>query len=170
MKLKDFSIGFEGLKLGKHEFNFLVDNTFFKDLEYSEIREGLVSVEAVFNKTERLMEIDLDFKGEVIVTCDLCGEDLVQQISFKESVVIKSGNQEDEDQGIIILDKNETEVNISHYLYESISLSLPTKRTHPQIDGEPKCDEALIAKINKKEDGKSDDDIDPRWAALKKLK
>lgn len=171
MEFDQFLIGFEGFKLGEHDFRFLVDNTFFKSLEYSEIQEGRVVVDAVFIKSERLMEMDLDFNGEVIVPCDLCGEDLVQKIDFKESVVIKTGTQQDEDEGIIILERGETEIDISHYLYESISLSLPSKRVHEQVEGEPRCNEALMAKINGKvDDNNNDDEIDPRWAALKNLK
>lgn len=170
MELDRFLIGFEGLKLGRHDYRFLVDNSFFKELEYSEIQEGRVLVDAVFTKSERLMKMDLDFKGEVIIPCDLCGEDLLQEICFEESLVIKTGDDQDGDEGIIFLGVEETEVNISHYLYESISLSLPSKRVHPQVDGEPRCDEALLTKINPKEGDDNDDEIDPRWAALKKLK
>ena len=67
MEFDQFLIGFEGFKLGEYDFRFLVDNTFFRSLEYSEIQEGRVVVDAVFIKSERLMEMDLDFKGEVIV-------------------------------------------------------------------------------------------------------
>lgn len=169
MDLDRFLIGFEGLKLGKHDYSFLVDNSFFKLLEYSEIQEGRVVVDTVFTKSERLMQLDLDFKGEVIIPCDLCGENLVQEIYFEENVVIKIGDVQDEDEGMIILGSEETEVNISHYLYESISLNLPFKRVHPIIDGEPSCDKATLNKINPEEDD-NDDEIDPRWAALKKLK
>ena len=170
MEFDQFLIGFEGFKLGEYDFRFLVDNTFFRSLEYSEIQEGKVVVDAVFIKSERLMEMDLDFKGEVIVPCDLCGEDLVQTIDFNESVVIKTGSQQDEDEGIIIIERAETEFDISHYLYESISLSLPSKRVHVPVEGEPQCNEVLMAKINGKEDNNNDDEIDPRWSALKNLK
>ena len=169
MEFDKFLIGFEGFKLGEHDFRFLVDNTFFRNLEYSEIQDGMVVIDAVFIKSERLMEMNMNFGGEVIVPCDLCGEDLVQTIDFKESVVIKTGTQQDEDEGIIILERGETEIDISHYLYESISLSLPSKRVHTQVEGEPICNEALMAKINGKVDD-NDDEIDPRWAALKNLK
>ncbi len=170
MEFDKFLISFEALKLGEHDFKFLVDNTFFLDLEYSEIQEGRVVVDAFFIKSERLMEMELAFKGEVIVPCDLCGEDLAQTIDFKESVVIKTGSQQDEDEGIIILERGEVDIDISHYLYESISLSLPSKRVHKQVVGEPVCNELLMAKINNEEDDNNDDEIDPRWSALKNLK
>ena len=170
MEFDQFLIGFEGFELGEYDFRFLVDNTFFRSLEHSEIQEGKVVVDAVFIKSERLMEMDLDFKGEVIVPCDLCGEDLVQTIDFKESVVIKTGTHQDEDEGIIILERGEVDIDVSHYLYESISLSLPSKRVHEQVVGEPVCNEVLMAKINNEEDDNNDDEIDPRWSALKNLK
>tara|TARA_B100000963_G_C22627203_1_gene672959 strand:+ start:2160 stop:2669 length:510 start_codon:yes stop_codon:yes gene_type:complete len=169
MEFDQFSISFESFKLGEHDFRFLVDNTFFNSLEYSEIQEGNVVVHAVFIKSERLMQMDLDFKGEVIVPCDLCGENLAQTIDFKESVVIKTGTQQDEDEGIIIVEKTKTELDISHYLYESISLSLPVKRVHIHNKGEPQCNEILMAKIKGKQDD-NDDEIDPRWSVLKNLK
>lgn len=171
MEFDKFLIGFDGLKLGEHDFKFLVDTAFFKELEYSEIQEGKVIIDAVFTKSERLMEMDLNFEGEVIVPCDRCGEDFAMPIDFEESVVVKLGDENDEDEGMIILKRGETEFDISHYLYESISLSLPTVRVHPEVDGEPRCDESIMAKINEgKNDNKDDDDIDPRWAALKNLK
>ena len=161
-------IGFESLKLGKHDYSFLVDTTFFKELEYSEIQEGNVIVDGVLTQSERLIELDLNFEGEVLIPCDRCGEYYSQNISFVEYVVIKFGVEQDEDEGIIVIKRGETEFDISHYLYESIVLSLPTLRVHPEIKGEPRCDQALMAKINN--GGKNDDDIDPRWAALKDLK
>ncbi len=171
MEFDKFLIGFDGLKLGEHDFKFLVDTAFFKELEYSEIQEGKVVIDAVFTKSERLMEMELSFEGEVILPCDRCGEDFSIPIDFEESVVVKLGDENDEDEGMIILKRGETEFDISHYLYESISLSLPTVRVHPEVDGEPRCDESIMAKINEgKNDNKDDDDIDPRWAALKNLK
>lgn len=172
MEFDQFLIGFEGLKLGEHDLNFLVDSTFFNELEYSEIQEGRVVVNATFNKSERLMELDLNFEGDIVIPCDRCGEDLIQNIDFEESVIIKLGAEEDEDEGLIILSRGDTEFDISHYLYESICLNLPTKRVHPEIEGEPRCDKALLENINdgKIDDKKDDDDIDPRWAALKNLK
>ncbi|MBI35257.1 MAG: hypothetical protein CMP67_07835 [Flavobacteriales bacterium] len=169
MEFDPFLISFEGLKLGEHDFKFLIDSTFFRELEYSEIQEGKVVIDALFIKSERLMEMELNFKGEVIVPCDLCGEDLVQTIDFEESLVIKTGVQQDEDEGIIIVDRDETKIDIGHYLYESISLSLPLKRVHEQVEGKPKCNETLLAKMNLN-DNDNDDEVDPRWAALKKLK
>ncbi len=172
MEFDKFVIGFEGLKLGEHDYKFLVDTAFFKELEYSEIQEGKVIVDAVLIKSERLMELDMSFEGEVIVPCDRCGEDLKQEVDFEETVVIKFGDEADEDQGMIVLKRGETDFDISHYMYESIILSLPSRKVHPEIEGEPRCDEALMEKINagNKSDDNDNDNIDPRWAALKNLK
>lgn len=171
MEFDKFLVGFESLKLGEHNYKFLVDTTFFKELEYSEIQEGKVIIDGVLTKSERLMEFDLSFEGEVIIPCDRCGEDFTQNISFEESIIIKYGSEEDEDEGIIILRRGDSDFDTSHYFYESIILSLPTRRVHPEVEGKPNCNEAIMAEINDgKNEDNNDDDIDPRWAALKNLK
>jgi uncharacterized metal-binding protein YceD (DUF177 family) len=56
-------------------------------------------------------------------------------------------------------------------LYELISLSLPAKMVHEDGD----CNEEMVELINKYQQPSSDsktdedDDIDPRWSALKNL-
>ena len=171
MEFDKFIIGFEGLKLGEHDYKFLVNTAFFKELEYSEIQKGEVIVNTVFTKSERLMEMSLNFEGEIVIPCDRCGDDFVQAVDFDESVVIKMGEEQDEDDGMIIIHRDDIDFDISHYLYESIILSLPTKRVHPEVEGKPRCDEALLDKLNEGDDNNNDnDDIDPRWAALKNLK
>lgn len=171
MEFDKFTIGFEELKLGNYDYSFLVNTTFFKGLGYSEILKGEVIVSSIFTKSERLMVMSLSFEGKVVLPCDRCGENFEEAVGFQESIVIKRGTEEDEDDGVIILKEDATEFDISHYLYESIILSLPTKRVHPEVDGEPRCDKALLEQINKKDDSNNEnDDIDPRWSALKDLK
>ena len=57
--------------------------------------------------------------------------------------MIKFGDEQDQDEGMIILKRGESEVNMSHYIYESIILSLPIRRVHPEVKGKPSCDEAI---------------------------
>lgn len=179
MQYDDFIIRFEGLKLGNHQFKFLIDDAFFQNLEYSEISKGHVVVEAEMEKTERFMQFNMVFEGEVTVMCDRCGEDYEEQISFEEKLIVRSGDEADEDDGIMIIDRNAFQFDISHYLFESINLALPYKKTHPEVKGVPTCDPEILKLIagsvdDIEEDDDEDDDndstnSDPRWDALKNL-
>lgn len=170
MEYDQFKIGFDSLELGEHNYKFLVDNKFFQSLDYSEINEGLVTVSAVFVKSERLMQMDLTFEGFVNIPCDRCGDDYQQTIDFDESLLIKLGDEDDVDDGILILERGAVEFDISHYLYESTVLSLPSRCIHPDVNGESGCDDEVLNKYLNKKENKDENDIDPRWAALKKLK
>ena len=52
---------------------------------------------------------------------------------------------------------------------DPFAMELVFRRVHPEVKGKPSCDEAILAKLNDK-GNQNDDDIDPRWSALKKLK
>lgn len=172
MEFDKFVIGFEALELGEYNYNFLVDNAFFNELEYAEIQGGEVIVGAVLRKSERLSQMELNFEGKVVVPCDRCSEGVTLLVSFTESLIVKVGTEDNEDEGLLILDENDIEFDIKHYLYESISLSLPTRRIHSEDDDDKGCDEAILSMLNQDDQKKDNDEdnIDPRWAALKNLK
>ena len=48
--MKAYSISFSGLKIGKHHFEYQIDNAFFEDLDYQEFNDADVKVELVFEK------------------------------------------------------------------------------------------------------------------------
>jgi|TARA_B110000261_G_C13009067_1_gene327333 uncharacterized metal-binding protein YceD (DUF177 family) len=173
MEFDSFLISFDSLELGEYNYRFLLDDSFFKNLEYSEIQEGRVVVDAVMKKTERLLEWSLNFTGEVTIPCDRCGDDFSAEIDREESLVVKFAQEEDEDDGIIILKQAAYEFNISHYLFETINLNLPIRRIHPDKDGEPTCNPEVLSYFYDDQESASEeednDNIDPRWAALKKL-
>lgn len=172
MEFDSFLISFDALKLGDYEYRFLLDDSFFQELEYSEIQEGKVVVSATMKKSERLLRWELNFEGEVTIQCDRCGGDFSAKIDSSEDLVVKFGAEEDEDEGIIILKQTAYEFNISHYLFETVNLKLPTRRLHPEVEGEPTCDQEVLKyfEVDEETDSEDEDDIDPRWAALKKLK
>ena len=172
MKKKEFIIPFVGLKLGKHKFEYQIDNAFFESFGYDEFNGADVKAEATLNKTNTMMELDIEGKGTVNVNCDLTNEPYDQEIVSSLHLVIKFGeNFNDEDDEILILPHGEHQFNIAQYLYEMLVLAVPQKRTHPGVlDGTLKS-EALerLQELQPRETVKEDENTDPRWDGLKKL-
>jgi len=172
MKKKEFFIPFVGLKLGKHRFEYQIDNAFFESFGYVEFNGADVKAEATLNKTNTMMELDIEGKGTVNVNCDLTNEPFDQKIVSSLHLVIKFGeNFNDEDDEILILPHGEHQFNIAQYLYEMSVLAVPQKRTHPGVlDGTLKS-EALnkLQELQPRETVKKDKNTDPRWDGLKKL-
>ena len=49
-KTKEYLIPFVGLKLGKHHFEYQIDNTFFDLFEYDEFQNSDIKVSVVLEK------------------------------------------------------------------------------------------------------------------------
>lgn len=172
MKQKEFNIPFSGLKQGKHDFNYKIENKFFESFGYDEFHAVDVELNVVLNKTSTMMELDFDANGTVNVNCDLTSEPYDQPISGELQLVVKFGEEyNDDDDEILILPHGEHQVNIAQYIYEMIILAVPQKRVHPGIlDGTLKS-EALdkLEELQPKDKKNNKDDNDPRWDELKKL-
>jgi uncharacterized metal-binding protein YceD (DUF177 family) len=171
--LKAYLIPFLGLKIGKHQFDYQLDNTFFSNFDYDEFNEASVKVSIVLEKKSTMLEINFKHKGSVNVPCDVSGEEFDLAIKGKLQLLVKFGDTfNDENEELLILPHGEFQVNVAQYIYESIVLSVPLRRIHPGVkDGSLKEVieklESLAPKENKINEQK--DEIDPRWENLKKL-
>ncbi|SDS38018.1 YceD family protein [Winogradskyella sediminis] len=172
--LKSYTIPFVGLKVGMHHFDFQIDNEFFEHFEYDEFNAVDVKIDLEFEKKSTLLELFFSAKGSVNVNCDITNEPYDQAINDDFKLVIKFGNEyNDDNEDILIIPHGEYEINVAQYIYELIILAVPIKRIHPGIeDGTLQSDilsklEELSPSEDRKE--KSSEDIDPRWNNLKKL-
>lgn len=174
MELKAFILSFAGLKQGKHQFKYEVDNTFFENFGFEEFNSSSIDIEAELDKKNTIMELLLKATGSVNVNCDVTNEPFDLDIDTSMDLVIKFGAAfNDDNEELLILSHGDYEFNISQYVYEMLVLSIPQKRVHPGVeDGSLESD--VLDKLNElsvsnPEDNKSEE-IDPRWEALKKLK
>lgn len=171
--LKEYLIPFVGLKIGKHQFDYQIDNTFFKNFDYNEFNDVSVKVNIVLEKKSTMLELDFKHKGTVNVPCDVSGEEFDLPIKGKLKLLVKFGDAfNDENEELLILPHGEFQVNVAQYIYESIILSVPLRRIHPGVKDGSLSDvieklESFSPKENKKE--QQNNDIDPRWENLKKL-
>jgi len=169
---KEFVIPFAGLKLGIHQFNFKVSNTFFSSFGYEDFNAASLKVTVNLNKTATVIELMISGKGHVNVDCDLSREPFDLPINAELELVIKFGEAfNDEAEDILVLPHGEHEVDISQYIYEMFVLAVPQKKIHPGVeDGSLKS--VVLDRLREMEpnqDRKSDKENDPRWDALKKL-
>ena len=172
-KLKEFTIPFVGLKLGKHQFEYKIDNKFFEHFEYDEFNSADVTVELLLEKKTTMLELTFKASGTVNLYCDLTSEPYDQPIESELFLVVKFGEAyNDENEDLLILPHGEYEVNVQQYIYELIVLAVPSKRVHPGVlDGS--LESEVLKKLEELSPGekeiKAEEDIDPRWDKLKNL-
>jgi uncharacterized metal-binding protein YceD (DUF177 family) len=173
-ELKAYTIPFVGLKIGSHQFDYQIDNTFFEHFEYDEFHKADVKVDLELEKKSTLLDLHFHFNGTVNVNCDLTNEPYDQPISGNFDLVVKFGQEyNDEEEDLLILPHGSYEVDVAQYIYESIVLAVPAKRVHPGVaDGTLKSealDKLEELSLNNQAEQSDEDQTDPRWDDLKKL-
>ncbi|WP_273568487.1 YceD family protein [Maribacter halichondriae] len=172
MKHKEYSIPFSGLKQGKHQFDYVIENKFFESFGYDEFNDTNIDLNVQLNKTSTMLELEFHAKGTVNVNCDISSEAYDQPIEAELQLVVKFGDDfNDDDDEILIIPHGEHQVNIAQYVYEMLVLAVPQKRVHPGIADGTLQSEVLdrLKALQPKESRENKEDNDPRWDALKKL-
>jgi uncharacterized metal-binding protein YceD (DUF177 family) len=168
---KEYIIQFAGLSPGEHLFELEVKDKFFENLDYSEIKQGNIHVKLNLLKQSTMMVLHFDISGTVKVNCDHCGVEFDMPIDGKHKLIVKVGGDGDneEDDDIITIGTNEHKIDLTQYLYEYITLTIPIKREHSD---ESDCDMEVLEKLDELiiDEEKTEEPIDPRWDGLKDIK
>lgn len=181
MSEREYVIPFVGLKLGVHTFEFEISDKFFESVEYSVIHKGNVKVTLSFEKKETMMVGNYHIEGVVVTACNLCDSDVDTIIKGDYRLVYKFDNEPSNDESLRIVYPIEFEIDVRNDIMELITVSLPSRMVHP----EGECNEEIVELLkeyiitsdvypengaDENNDDDENDDIDPRWAALKDLK
>jgi len=170
--LRNFSIPFTGLKLGKHQFEFEVTDAFFDEFEYSLVKKANLKCQVELEKQETMIILNFQINGTIDANCDRCLSAYPQEVAITEQQVAKFSDEAmDEDEEIIILTKNDHEIDVSKLIYEYINVALPLITVCDDEGETPYCDKEMLDNLNKlTANTEQNEQVDPRWDALKKFK
>jgi len=171
--LKQYRIPFSGLAAGKHDFDFEINDKFFDCYEHSLVKKGDLTANVSLQKQETMLIVNFDIKGTIKLTCDVCLTEFDAPVSFDEKLIVKFVNEEwdNETDEVIILNKTDHELDIANLLYEYINVQVPYYAKCTEQGVNITCDPEMLAKISTEEGIEiEEENIDPRWAALKNIK
>ena len=173
IKIKEFSIPFSVLKQGRHKFEYTIENTFLKSFGYDEFNEVKVNIEVILNVMSTVMELEIVSRGVVNIDCDLTSEPYNQNVDSSMELVVKFGDEynDEDDDGILIIPHRKNQINVAQYIYEMLVFAVPIKRVHPGVlDGTLESDAIKkLEELRPKEIKEDKEESDPRWDALKKI-
>ncbi|TXK72607.1 DUF177 domain-containing protein [Mesonia sp. HuA40] len=172
-KLKEYIIPFVGLKVGKHHFDYQIDNHFFEFFEYDDFNTVKVSVDLLLEKKANMLELHFSIEGTVNLNCDVSNEAYDQPVEHQLHLVVKFGEEyNDENEELLILPHGAYEIEVHQYIYEAIVLALPYKRLHPGIE-DGTLDSEILDKLEElqpvQKEVNKNNEVDPRWNKLKNL-
>lgn len=176
-KRTDTIIQFSGLKPGIYHYDFELDGTFFSAFENEKLRDGKVHFSVRMEKKERLMLFHFSFSGMMKTPCDRCLAELEWPLQGEDDLCVKiSATERSDSDDVIILPENAFQIDLAQWMYEFVAVTIPIRCVHPDDEqGNPTCDPAMMQYISQQSEGNNgsdpgEQDIDPRWAALKELK
>ena len=169
--LRIFSIPFTGLKLGKHQFDFDITDAFFAEFEYSLVKKANLKCRVELEKQETMIILNFQIKGTIDTNCDRCLAMYPQYVDIHEQQVARFSEEAIDDEEIIILTKNDHEIDISGLVYEYINVALPLITVCIDEGKTPYCDKEMLESLHKlTANTELSEQADPRWDALKKFK
>jgi uncharacterized metal-binding protein YceD (DUF177 family) len=154
MKNKEYIIPFVGLKLGDHQYEMLVDQSFFNDIETEDISNVNAIVNVHLTKRSTFLEINASLKGGCSTICDRCGDDMTITLENNQKLIVKFGDNFEDNDEIIVIPHHETEIDIKDFIYQMIMLAIPLSKKHDIKD----CNQETIAVLNKIKIEESEDD------------
>ncbi|MFR9650491.1 MAG: DUF177 domain-containing protein [Rikenellaceae bacterium] len=130
-----YSIDFKGLSIGEHSYKMAVNNDLFATYEGCEISDAECICVVELNKSETMLQLQIEIVGRVEVECDRCLDPCWIEINFNSPLVVKFTNDEqlaNEFDGEVMWITTD-QLDLKHYIYESIIISLPYQRVHKDI-------------------------------------
>jgi uncharacterized protein len=172
--MKAFKINIIGLSNKQHQFDFQIGEEFFRQYGKGLVSEGELEAVVTLDKSETMIEARFEIKGKVKLICDRSLDPFQHPLKIDEKIIFKYGDTNEElSDEIIMIHRDSDSLELGQYIYEFINLAVPMKKLHPRYEGELDLDEAegkIIYTSGADTGDEGDEDIDPRWEQLKKLK
>ena len=161
---------------------FDLDDDFFATID-GLIDRGTIATTVNCKNTGSMYKFQIHSEGTIIVPCDRCLSDLELRIDTTDELTVKLGDDYSDEGDCVIVPESEGYIDLAHFIYEFIVLSMPITCTH-----EPgRCDDTMMQKLSmhqavrsSQEDDEDSDSgnkklsdakmVDDRWSALLKLK
>ena len=175
MGVAAYSINIVGLSNKEHQFQYEFGDEFFRKYGTDLVSEGTFLVDLLLNKHETFLEAEFKIKGAARLICDRSLEPFDFPIENTNKIVFKYGEEFQEiTEEIVVIPRDTATLELGQYMYEFIALEIPLKKLHPKFKDEANEDDVSEGKIvyssGTTDEKKDDEDIDPRWNILKKLK
>ncbi|HEY9117954.1 MAG TPA: DUF177 domain-containing protein [Roseivirga sp.] len=174
---KKYDIHIYKLSNGNHEYQFEIGREFFEMFDGDLVNDGSLNAMISLDKSDAMIQVDFDIEGTVVLECDRSLESFNFPIHVQKNMIYKFGDEEKElSEDVFVIEKNTQTLNVAGILFEFIGLEIPMKKLHPKFQEEEDDDDEsegmMIYTSAETEEHieQEEENIDPRWAALKNLK
>jgi uncharacterized protein len=173
MRGLEFKVNIIGLSQKAHRFEYEFGDEFFELYGRSLVESGHFKAEITLDKRETMIEAHFHISGAARLVCDRSLEPFDFPLEISKTILFKYGPEEKElSDEIVMITRNQATLDVGQYIYELIVVAVPIKRLHPKFkdDKLEESDIQLVYSSPVEPTENEEDNIDPRWEKLKKLK
>jgi uncharacterized metal-binding protein YceD (DUF177 family) len=172
--LENYQIPIISLEDKVYNYTFEGSDDFFAAIDQDWINKGTFIADVELDKTAVMIQLRLKIEGHLNLICDRSLEEFEYPLRINEKLIYKfSDHSEDLGDNLFLLDRKEPNLDLSQDIYDFIALQIPMKKLHPRYINPTDAsleNEFLYSTETLEEKIKDEAEIDPRWAALQKLK
>ena len=165
---REYQIDIYSLSNDLHEYDFEINDILLSTPVNSILERGKGTCHIKLQKSETMITLHFSIDAKVELTCDRSLDKFQHPITLEEDVMVKFGEEEKVlNEEVFVIRKDSPSIFVDEIIYEFISLAVPMKKLHPRYEGVESPD---LVYSSPAEEVKNDEEVDPRWEALKKLK
>jgi uncharacterized metal-binding protein YceD (DUF177 family) len=174
--LEAYQIPIISLEDKAYQYTFSGDDTFFAAFEQDWVEKGTFNVTVDLTKSALMIQVQLQITGSIELTCDRSLELFDATLAVNEKLIFKySDHNEDLGDNLFLLDRKEPKLDLSQDIFDFIALEVPMKKLHPRYlaeesDAETNAFIYTTERVDAHSSKPKEEETDPRWAALQKLK
>lgn len=169
--LKSFIVDLRAVPHGETSMQLHVNKCFFEELQGSDIKDGNLESHVSINRINDLFDLNIHTTGHVIVPCDICLDDMPQEIDAHDHYIVTFEETDSDDDNHISVAHSEGCLDLSWLIYQSVYLNIPLRHVHTPGN----CNPVMMRKIAELSVATRSDAVDKeettdnRWSALKNL-
>ena len=139
------------------------------------------NVKLSLDKKSGFMLLKFEIGGKADVSCDRCGNPLTMDLWDEFKMVVKmvdnpeEMNEQEEDPDVFYISRTESHLDVSNWIYEFVSLSVPMQRMCSEEEmGGPQCNKEVLEKLKEMEAKEYREqckcNLERTWKSLKTIK
>lgn len=126
-----------------HEY--AISNSMFETVENTMVKGGNLTATVTATASPTGLDLDFNIKGDAIVECDRCLDDMTVDIDKNEKLKIQFADHYEDNADVVMVEKNQKELDLWPFIYDFIVLALPIVHVHP----EGQCNVEMLRELDK---------------------
>lgn len=174
--LRDYEIDILSLKNKEYQFSFICTTDFFSRFQETLTNEGEVEAKLRLLKSETMLQLFFNLEGFLNLVCDVSLEPFSFPLKTENKLILKFGEESEVvDENFEVIPFHATSINVAQYIYEFISIAIPYKKLHPNLqENESESEEDLVlfysSQSETEEETTEVSEEENQWKLLESLK